>query len=132
MDWIEILLLFLIPLALVSIFNVVMRKYLKIEKTKGNPFNHVNEMHEKIDWIIIISFIIVILTTPLYMPKNSVLEGKELLSIIVIVYFIITEITRAFMEWKYAENRKAYILTISQLVFLSIVIGIELFIIYSF
>lgn len=132
MDWIEILLLFLIPLALVSIFNVVMRKYLKIEKTKWNPFNHVNEMHEKIDWIIIISFIIVILTTPLYMPKNSVLEGKELLSIIVIVYFIITEITRAFMEWKYAENRKAYILTISQLVFLSIVIGIELFIIYSF
>ena len=132
MDWIEILLLFLIPLVLVTIFNVIMRKYLKVEKIKGNPFNHVNKMHEKNDWIIIISFIIVILTIPLYMPKNSVLERKELLSIIVIAYFIITEITRVFMEWKYAKNRKVYIFTISKLVFLSIVIGIELFIIYRF
>lgn len=31
-----------------------------------------------------------------------------------------TESIRAYMEWKYAENKKAYILTVSPLIFISI------------
>jgi len=44
--------------------------------------------------------------------------------VILIISFSVSGIVQAVMEWKYAENRKAYILTISEM-------GIGIFVLIS-
>ncbi|WP_130807092.1 DUF4181 domain-containing protein [Senegalia massiliensis] len=114
-----------ILLFLISIFNAVMRKYLKVKKRKPFSCNYVNKKHKKIDYIIIISFIIILLMTISYQNRNINGVSWYLEVWFVMLMFLVTSETfRAFMEWKYAENSKAYILTISQLIFSLALLGI--------
>lgn len=131
LSWKALSLVLGILLSLMFVFESVMRKYLKVEKRKSFSFNHVNEKHKKIDLTIKISFIIIFLITVFYLIMTSsepiwYLEP----SFLVIVFLVISETTRAFMEWKYEENQKAYIYTIIQLVFILMLIGIIIFINY--
>lgn len=112
---------------LLYIFNAVMRKYLKVEKTKLFSYNHVNEKHKKIDWTIRISFLIIIIITHYFVIRSIKENTRETIWyleiwFVMLVFIIISEMVRAFMEWKYAENRKAYIFTISQLIFILILL----------
>ena len=120
-----------ILLSLLLIFESIMRKYLKIEKRKSFSYNHVNEKHKKIDAIIRIGVIIIILITVFYLIVTSsepVWCFEPLF--LILLFLVVSETTRAFMEWKYAENPKAYILTISQLIFTLILLGIISFLNY--
>lgn len=123
--WIKLFLSIGIFAFLLFVFNSLMRKYLKVEKRKIFSYNHVNEKHRKIDWTIRISFVIITLTPHFFIIRNI---SKNISQNIwypeiwfsILVFFIISEMVRAFMEWKYAENQKAYIFTISQLIFILI------------
>jgi Domain of unknown function (DUF4181) len=48
-------LLVAIVLLLLFSFNILARKWFKVEKKKLFSYNHVNEKHKKIDWIIRLS-----------------------------------------------------------------------------
>lgn len=117
-------------LLLVSfVFDSVMSKYLKVEKRKAFSYSHVNEKHKKTDWIIRISFIIIILITHFFIISSIKENTRETIWyletwFLILVFLIISEMVRAFMEWKYAENRKAYIFTISKLIFILILFWI--------
>lgn len=120
-----------ILLSLLHIFESIMTKYLKVEKRKSFSYNHVNEKHKKIDSIIRIGFIIIILITVFYLMVTSSESVWCFEPVFLILLFLVaSETSRAFMEWKYAENSKAYILTISQLIFTLILIGIISFLNY--
>lgn len=113
-----------------SIFNYIMIKHLKVEKYKLFSYNHINEKHKKIDWIIRIMFVITMFVVLFYRETSidAYASIQNFIQPILLVIFMVTsEMTRAFMEWKYAENRKTYIFTISQLVFSLIL----LFIVFS-
>lgn len=117
-SFLKFLLILGIILLLMRGFEVVMRKYLKVEKRKSFSYNHVNEQHKKIDWTIRISFVIVFTITFFALVRNSNTYNWYLdPGFLILVFLVISETTRAFMEWKYAENPKTYIFTISQLVF---------------
>lgn len=126
--WIKLIILMVILSSVIFIFNTVMRKFLKVEKRKSFPYNHVNEKHKKIYWIILISFLIILLTTHFFRTRN-LNEAIWYLEVwfLILVNLVISEIVTAFMEWKYAENRKAYIFTISQLIFSLIIILLVIF-----
>lgn len=101
-------------------FSAIMRSVLEVEKPKVFSYNHVNKNHKRIDFGIRIIFTIIIVISIIYMYINSDTYENSLSLIYIIffsMFFIATETARAFMEWKYAENRKAYIFTISQLIF---------------
>lgn len=126
MFWMKLVFVLAILSLLIFIFNSLMRKYLKVEKRKAFSYNHVNKKHEKIDWMIRIIYIMIILITSFYQIRN--INGVSWyfeLWFITLMYLIISEIVRAFMEWKYSENRREYIFTISQLIFILLLLGIS-------
>ena len=122
------LLILIVGMFLLSfIFNSVMSNFLKVEKRKILSYNYVNNIHMKIDWVLRIVFAIILVTYLFYAlndPYKDDFFWKAFPVIVSLLSIVIPELTRAFMEWKYAENRKAYMLTISQLIFDSVLLGI--------
>lgn len=122
----NVLLLLAIYSLLIYIFNKVMRKWLKVEKKKFFSYNHVTHKHKKIDWVIRITFLLLLIisTTINIMRMQKGLEKIWFLEIYVILFtfIIVTETARALMERKYIENRNDYKFTIVQLVFISILL----------
>lgn len=116
-----------IGLLLSFVFNSIMSNHLKVEKRKISSYNYVNKKHKKIIWILNIIFVIILMIYLFYIVNasyNDNLFWRIFPNIILLISLVISELTRAFMEWKYAENRKAYMLTISQLIFDSVLLGI--------
>ena len=105
-----------------------MRKYLKVEKRKVFSYNYVSEKHKKIDKTIrTISIISIIVFTFISVYKyNSEGIWRFVPSILILVSVVITELVRAFIEWKYSANPKAYIFTLSQLFFLMFLLWITI------
>ncbi|MEC5424740.1 DUF4181 domain-containing protein [Virgibacillus sp. C22-A2] len=54
--WLKLILALTLFALLLIAFNAVMSKWLKVEKKKFFSYNHVNEKHKKVDWIIRITF----------------------------------------------------------------------------
>ncbi|MBT2570752.1 DUF4181 domain-containing protein [Planococcus sp. ISL-110] len=122
--WLDLLVILGPFFILTFLFNGIMRRWLKVEKPKMFSHNHVNDKHKKIDWIIR-GLIIVLMITGAFVNINRIplelilfLEPWFLLLTLVTV----TEIVRAVMEKNYAENPNAYIYTVSQLVFIMILL----------
>lgn len=132
MLFLKIVLILGIGIILLSLFNYLMRKHLRVEKTSMFSYNHVNKKHKKIDWTIRIVSMIIIPLLYSYMLQNPEKNLWYLQSwILIIVFFIGIETVRTIMEWKYAENRNRYLLTVINLIFyivlISIVIGTNFF-----
>lgn len=118
--WLHLLLLLTILFVLMALFNAILRRWLGVEKPKAFSHNHVNNQHKKIDWSIRIFFMALIvlgffINVP-RLPDESYLFLEPWFLLFGLVF--ITEIIRAIMEKKYAENPNAYIYTIGQLVFI--------------
>lgn len=117
--WLKMIFMIVILLLLFIIFELVLRQWLKVEKKKRFSHNPVNDRHSKIDWsirIIFIAFIIlgsIINANREYAERIWIIEPWNLLFGLI----ILSETVRALMEWKYADNKNAYIFTLSQLVF---------------
>ncbi len=117
-------------LFMVSVFGVIwfvkwiLRKTLEIEKEKINWFsyNHINNLHKKIDWTIrILTMIGTIFAIYLVFFK----EYPIALYLIVWVAFMVIDYSiRAFFEWKYTDNPKQWILTMSEIAILVVVASI--------
>jgi len=106
--------------------KIILRKVLKIEKEK-TPFfsyNHLNDLHRKIDWGIRITSVITIITTNILVITENY---PNYLLLIPIFLIGLDYPVRAFFERKYSKNPKQYILTISEgvLMFLTVVIVIQ-------
>ncbi|WP_019412796.1 DUF4181 domain-containing protein [Paenisporosarcina sp. TG20] len=113
MFWIKLALFLLIVLGVNVLIKLLLRKVLKIEKEK-KPFfsyNHINNLHRKIDWGIRIStFFILIITNMLVIVENY----PDWLILIPIFWIGLDYPVRTFFERKYSQNSKQYILTISE------------------
>ena len=117
----ETLILFLIALVLViSIFGFVIRKLLGVERKKWFSYNHLNDRHKKIDWSVRIIFTILFLISSYYMIDNDTVGFPWYFEtwFILIVFLIMSEMLRALMEWKYAENKRDFVATIAEMMFM--------------
>nr|WP_077305426.1 DUF4181 domain-containing protein [Terribacillus halophilus] len=122
--WIRFFLLLAAILLLLISFHALMRKWLRVERSKLFSYNHVNAKHKKIDWILRITTIIMILLfTPVVMMTGiNNLNFFINPSSILIIFIIVSEIVRTVMERKYAKNPNAYKVTLSQLIFLCLLL----------
>lgn len=128
MFWGKLIVLLTIMTLLILIFHIIMRKWLKIKKRGFFSSNIVNEKHKKIDWIIRIVFIVLMILGSIINVKMEPMERIWFLEPWYLLFFLIvsTEIVRAFMERKYSDDKNAYLLTVSQLVFIVVVFIIVL------
>lgn len=119
MFWPKLLLLITIVGVLIYSFELGLRKWLKVEKKKFFSYNHINDKHKKMDWTIRISFLVILLIGAGINFERDPLEWLWYLEpwFLLTLLIVTTETAQAFMEWKYAENRKAYLVTIFHLAF---------------
>lgn len=112
-------------LVLTFVFRYFMRNYLKIEKRKGFFRKHVNDRHKNVEHILTIIVIALFIGAYFYETRTANGTGRFFLNGIILVgSVIVLNIVQAFMEWKYLENRKEYILTLSELIFAITLLGI--------
>ncbi|WP_433748066.1 DUF4181 domain-containing protein [Falsibacillus pallidus] len=105
--------------------NWILRKIFKVERMKWFSYNHVNERHKKIDWTIRISVIVLLVFQFALNAKNGFINTPWYLQTynLLFIFIIFTEAVRAFMEKKYAKNKKQYLVTAYQLLFICILLG---------
>lgn len=122
--WLNFFLFLLIIVLLIFLFNAIVRKILKVEKKKVFSYNHLNELHKRIDWTIRIAFVVAIIVGGIINASRLSLNPILFLEPYFLLFMLIflTEIVTAVMEWKYAENRNAYIFTVLQLIFIVILL----------
>ncbi|MEK5069172.1 DUF4181 domain-containing protein [Sporosarcina sp. FSL K6-1508] len=122
--WLNFFLFLLLIGLLMFLFNAIVRKILKVKKKKAFSYNHLNEQHKKIDWTIRIVFVVAIIVGGIInasrLPLIPILFLEPYFLLFIVIF--LTEIVTAFMEWKYAENRNAYIFTVLQLIFMAILL----------
>ncbi len=123
--WLKLLILITILGLLIFSFHAIMRRLLKVEKKKFFSNHHLNETHKKVDRsirVIVIGLLMIGYVYNVTRPSTEwvwYLEPWFLMCLMVVT----TESSTALMEWKYATNRKDYLLTISQLLFFIIVMA---------
>ncbi|MEL3971663.1 DUF4181 domain-containing protein [Rossellomorea oryzaecorticis] len=104
---------------LISIVKLVLRKLFKIEKVKREWFsyNHINELHGKIDmWIGVITSISLVSFSWFLLFYN---EDLMYLFLIVAGFFTMVDYgVKAFFEWKHSEFPKQAILTMAEMTIL--------------
>ncbi|WP_417900187.1 DUF4181 domain-containing protein [Bacillus haimaensis] len=118
--WLKLVLVLCIFGVVLYIFNSMMRKLLKVEKKKFLSYNHINATHKKVDWTIRILIIVCLFVGLFINVQNDFSDGYWFLEtyFLLFLFIILSEIATAFMEWKYAENKNAYLFTIFQLLFI--------------
>ena len=105
-------------------FNVVMSKWLKVEKKSFFSSSYVNEKHKKIDWTLRMTCIIIFILGNFINIERNPTERIWMLEPWNVLFglIILTEVVRAYMEWKYEENKNVYIFTLSQCVFSALLV----------
>jgi len=123
--WLNQLLILFIFGVLFLITHVLLRKWLKVDRKKIFSYNHINEKHKKIDWTIRIIFITFMLIGFFITVSRSPQDPIWLLQphIILLVLIFCTELVRAIMEKKHAENPNDYLFTSIQLVIVTIFVA---------
>lgn len=118
--WLKLLLVLSIFVVVLYLYNSMIRKFLKVEKKKFFSYNHINEKHKKIDWTIRIIIVVGMLVGYFTNVQNDLSDGYWFLEtyFLLFLFIVITEIATAIMEWKYAKNKNAYLVTIFQLLFI--------------
>lgn len=128
MFFIKLAIFMLVVFGVIAVVKLILRKVLKIEK-ENNPFfsyNHINDLHRKIDWGIRIAAIITIITTNILV----VFENYPIYYLLIPIFLSGLDYpVRTFFEKKYSNNPKQYILTLSEgiLMFLTVIIVIQYF-----
>jgi hypothetical protein len=121
--WLKVFLLIALYSLLIYLFNKLTMKWLNVEKKKFFSDNHVHNNHKKIDWIIRITFLVILIISAIIniMRIQKGLEKIWFLEtyVVLFIFIIVTEAARALMERKYAENRNDYKFTIVRLMFIS-------------
>ncbi|MFE6169498.1 DUF4181 domain-containing protein [Viridibacillus arvi] len=115
----NIVLILLMFTGIILTFGYFMRKILKVERKKWFSYNHVNDLHKKIDWSIRITFSLIFITISYYMIYSDVHKIDWYFDMWVyffILFIFLSESVRSVMEWKYATNPKAYIVTVAEMV----------------
>ncbi|MFX3675226.1 MAG: DUF4181 domain-containing protein [Paenisporosarcina sp.] len=103
-------------LASMTIINAIMRKVLSVERKKFFSYNFINDSHKKGEWVIRISFTIILISIAVYDVFNPFYIFAA------IGFGIFLSGFRVIFEKKYAENPKDYIYTLSEMGFAIVII----------
>ncbi|UOQ46882.1 DUF4181 domain-containing protein [Gracilibacillus caseinilyticus] len=107
-------------------FNKIVRKKLNVKKSILK--HHLNDWHKKVDWTIRVVIIMLIILGYAVNITRPVEEKIWFLQPLYIGLFgtLVSESVNAYMEWKYAENPKQYLATVSE-IYIGAVLIITLF-----
>src|SRR5699024_9495466 len=96
----------------------------KVKRKDFFSYNHVNDTHKKIDFTIRTTATIFIVVGFIINMNRELMEMYWYLQpwFLLIIFSVAIGIARIHMEWKYAENRNDYKYTISEIVFILVLL----------
>jgi hypothetical protein len=92
---------------------MVLRKKLKIEKSRGFFYKGVNKVHTVIELTMLAIFLILLWYLERPFPAF-------------ITFFFVLFSFRAFMEWKYEREKKNYLMTLFSIIMYLTIMGLAL------
>lgn len=101
--------------------NWILRKSFNIEKEKKVWFsyNHVNNLHKKIDWGLRIVTMLIMFGVLYLMIFKGYSVAFYMLTFV--AFMFIDSSVKAFFQWKYSDQPKQWILTMGEITFLVMV-----------
>lgn len=125
MPWLELIVYFIIFFLVIYIFDRIMIKVLQIPKKSVLTYDHVNMAHKKVDWILRILFIIMIFIGAIINTMREPLSPIFILEPFTLVFILIyvTELWKAYFEWKYEREKNGYKLTLYRLIVVTILLS---------
>lgn len=123
--WIEFFLIIGGSFFAIYLFNIVMKRVLKVERGFFSSY-YVNEQHKKIERYVRISMVVLMVVGFIVNINRFGVDPIWFLEtwFLLFVLIAVTEGLRAVMEWKHAENRNDYKFTVLQLLFIFMIIAI--------
>ena len=115
MFWLKFGFFILIVISTISVVKFSLRKILKIEKQKKDFFSYdyINDQHKKIDKWVRWGWLFIGLTT-IYLVFFQELPVMFYFSLF-IAWMATDAFVRAYFQWKYSEQPKESVLTISEM-----------------
>ncbi|TAA65830.1 DUF4181 domain-containing protein [Planococcus salinarum] len=115
MPFMDLLLFFLIVVAINSVLKFTLRKLFNIEPSKREFFsyNHINDLHRKVDWFVRIGTLIAGLVLLYFVALDE--DPPSYYLVAIIAFIVVDHLVRAFFEWRASENPKQSILTLTQM-----------------
>lgn len=125
MPWLGLLFYFILFFLVIYIFDRMMIKVLQIPRKSVLFDNHVNTTHRKVDWILRIIFILMIIVGEIINTLREPLPAIFILEPFTLVFLLIyvTELWKAYVEWKYEREKNSYKLTLYRLLVVTIFLG---------
>lgn len=113
------LIVFTVFLLAMFAFGLIIRKLLGVAQKKWFSTSYINEQHKKYDWAMRILFMILLVCSALYTMSAGDYETVWYFDMWFVLFTLIvsTEILRAAMEWKYADNKNDALATLLEMVF---------------
>lgn len=116
MVWLNFILIGVIVMVIVYGVRLLLRRALKIKKSKKEFFsyNHINDLHRKVDWAMRIIIMIVNITLVGMILYENISIAVVVIGLVLLI--IGDRLVQAFFEWKYSDNPKEAILTLSDMI----------------
>jgi hypothetical protein len=114
--WFYFILIVSVIYALTSAVRVILRKGFGIEKERKRSFsyNHINNLHKKLDWIIRMMTAILLINCLFLVNYQN--YSINIFLIALMITLGLEYVVRAFFEWRFTERPKQSIVTVSELV----------------
>lgn len=121
----KLILLLLLIIAVINLFGYFTRKLLGVERKHWFSYNHINKQHRIVDWTVRILFVVLYIIFAFYTLGNDMVDIPWYFEtwFIILIFVFVSETVRAVMEWKYDENRKAYVATVIEMLFMGFIVA---------
>ena len=110
----------------IALFSLVIRRMMGVRQRKWFSYDHINERHRKLEWRVRIGFIIIILlNTVIVFATGAVEDPPWYMEVwwLIFVFVVVTELLRAYMEYRFVDDRKAMAATLSEAIFDAVLLG---------
>ena len=110
----------------IALFSLVIRRMIGVRQRKWFSYDHINERHRKLEWRVRIGFVIIILlNTVIVFATGAVEDPPWYMEVwwLIFVFVVVTELLRAYMEYRFVDDRKAMAATLFEVIFGTVLLG---------
>lgn len=110
----------------IPLFSLVIRRMMGVRQRKWFSYDHINERHRKLEWRVRIGFVVIILlNTVIVFATGAVEDPPWYMEIwwLIFVFVVVLELLRAYMEYRFVDERKAMAATLSEAIFDAVLLG---------
>ncbi|MDY0405220.1 DUF4181 domain-containing protein [Virgibacillus sp. 179-BFC.A HS] len=101
--WSDLIIIMVIVVIALSVIPVFLRRRMGADKMNWFSHNYINAFHKKGDWILHIVYVISVICCA------AIITIRPFIIFLVLGLFAITQLCfRAYVEWKYSDNRVNY------------------------